>query len=102
MRVDQAASCGGGFGHGERINHDPTGVGAYERDVRDVVTTNLVDAVGDFEQAVQAVDLRLAPQAGVGLGWRIFVEELVRTHVPQRIAEGAVDHWRFKLGKESL
>ena len=69
---------------GERIDHDPAGRALDEGDVRDVVAARLPDAGRHLEQAVDGVELRLAPEArvdGVGIR-RALLDEVVLADVP--------------------
>ena len=90
--LDEPPRGGGRLARGERVDHDPAGLPLDDRHVRDVVAAHLVDAARHLEQAVQIVELRLAPQARVHRGGRVAVEESVRGRVPDARARLARDH----------
>ena len=89
----------------QRIEHDPARIAADEGDVRHVVAAHLIDAVHDFEQAEEVVDLGVAPEAGVGGVGRIgggvgAVEERVGLLAPHHLAVFAGDLQRIGCGDE--
>ena len=52
------------------VDDDPPRIAFYETHVRQITTADLVDAVADFEQPADRIQLRLTPQAGIdGIGW---------------------------------
>lgn len=96
----------GGFGaldaH-ERIEHDPAGFAGDERDVRHVVAAYLVDSVHHLEEAVQVVELGVAPKTrvcriGRACGGSVLgIEEGVRLLAPNNFAV-LVDDFQFVGG----
>lgn len=90
--------CGAGaFDAHERIEHDPAGIACHERDVGHVVAAHLVDAFDHFEEAVQVVELRVAPQARVGGSGR-FGGRAVGS-VEKRVGLLAPDHLAALVGQ---
>lgn len=49
----------------QRVDNNNAFLALNERNVRDILAAHLIHFIGDFEQARNAVDLRLTPQAGV-------------------------------------
>ena len=62
-----------------------------QRHVRNVVAAHLVNAGHDFEQAVLAIQHRLAPEARVHGRRRVALHEVVRGHVPGVATIGSGD-----------
>ena len=115
MLGDQVVGRLGGFRGNQRIEHDPAGFGLHEGDVGQVIAAHLVDAVGDFEQAVQHVQLGIAPQARIDRVRRGLVETdvgLIGLQIPDHIALGTLDgqdvgvamkpFWAFSKSVRSL
>ena len=77
------------LGGGQRIDQDQAGVALDHRHVGDVEAAQLIEPVGDLEQAVGQVEPRHAPQAGIDRGRRqLAVDEGVLAQVPQHRAAG--------------
>ena len=94
LPVERERRCGG-FRGDERIDDEHAGLALDERDVREVEAAHLVDAGNDLEQAVDRVQLRLAPEAGVGgFRHRALEEGAVGLVVPDHTAVGIVDDAR--------
>lgn len=74
--VEVHAGARGGDG-GERVDDDDAAGGFDDRHVGERETADLIDAVGDFEEAVDLVELRLPPQTGIDGGGRLLREERV-------------------------
>ena len=89
--LDQSPRGGGGLLRGQRVDDDPAGLALDDRHVRDVVAAHLMDAARHLEQAVQIVELRLAPQARVHARGCFAGEERVGRRVPDD-APFALDH----------
>ena len=86
----------------QRVDDDPARVAGDERDVRDVVPARLPQPVVDLEQAVDVVQLRLAPQARVdrvGIGGALL-DERVAADSPTP-ARRALDHPGRVLGDQA-
>ena len=49
----------------QRVDNNNAFLALNECNVRDILAAHLIHFIGDFEQARNAVDLRLTPQAGV-------------------------------------
>ena len=85
LGVGQGEAVAGAHRGGEWIDDDPAGLTLDEGDVRDVVVAGLPDAGRHLEQAVDAVQLRLSPQArvhSVGAG-HVGRHEVAARHVPR-------------------
>ena len=88
------------LGGEQRVDDDQRGVAFDDRHVGDVEAAHLVDAVGHLEQAVDRVELRLAPQARVdAVGGVVLLQEIVGLHVPDRARSGA-GHQRIGHGAD--
>ena len=83
---------GGALGRDEWVDHDDPGVTLDDGHVREVEAANLVDAVGDLEQAVRHAQLGLSPQTGVDRLDPVSLQEVVRHEIEDdpslRVAEG--------------
>ena len=92
----------GGGGVGERIDDHPAVAALDEGDVADVVAPRLPATGGDLEQAVDHVELGLAPQAGVhGVGIRgVLLDERPPVDVPRR-PRRTLDHAGVVLGDQT-
>ena len=66
----------------ERVDHDHSRLALHESDVGDVIAPHLVDGGHDLEQAVHAVELGHAPQAGMDRVRSVRIHESVAVHVP--------------------
>ncbi len=86
--VGEFETRAGGLLAREGVDDQPAVVGGDERDVAEVVTACLPDAVGHLEQAVDGVEATLPPQAGVhGVRCRLVgAEEVVVGDIPDRAA----------------
>jgi len=71
---------------GQGIHHDPAGFAFNQGDVGNVKTAQLINAIGDFEQANLGVEPRVAPQAGVDRIGRLPGHKLVGIKVMQDTA----------------
>ncbi|MNQ71359.1 hypothetical protein D3C85_860230 [compost metagenome] len=94
----------GRLGAHQRVEDDPAAVALDEGDVGEIVPAHLVDAVGDLEQAVLNVQLRVAPQAGIDAVRRRLVqgdELLVALQVPDHLAVGVRDGQGLRLGDKA-
>ena len=70
----------------EGVDHDPAVIRAQEAHDREVEPSGLVDAVGDLEDAGDRVELALTPEARVGAGRRVAVEEAPAIEIPRDVA----------------
>src|SRR6185295_8117824 len=68
----------------ERVDEDPPALAVDEAQVGEVVAAHLVDTGYDLEEAVDAVQLRLAPEARVDARRRVARDERVAPRVPDR------------------
>ncbi len=91
---------GGTLARRQSVDDDPAGLAFDQRHVGDVEAAQLVDAVGDLEQADLCVQHRMAPQAGVDGGRRGAVDELEGIEVDQYRAVCA-DDLAFGPGDEA-
>jgi hypothetical protein len=82
---------GGRFARGERIHHDPARLALDQGDVGEVEAAQLPDALRDLEQSDMVVELRLAPQAGMGGDGCVALQEGKTVEVPQHPAIGILD-----------
>jgi hypothetical protein len=81
-----------GFGAGERIDDNETGVAYDDGHVRHVEAADLIDAVADSEDACAGQEPRVAPEAGVHAVRRFALEEIVSGEIPDDSgAVGAAD-----------
>ena len=88
--------------HGdERVDHDHAGVALDDGHVREVETPHLVDALGHLEQALDAVQPGLAPQARVCGRGTVLLEEPVAVVVPDHPARLVVDDPWLQCGDEA-
>jgi hypothetical protein len=71
---------------GQGIHHDPAGFAFNQGDVGNVKTAQLINAIGDFEQANLGIEPRVAPQAGVDCVGRLPGHKLVGIKVMQDTA----------------
>ena len=84
-----------GLRRDEGVDDEHARVALHEGDVGEVEAAHLVDAGDDLEQAVDRVQLRLAPEAGVGgFRHRALEEGAVGLVVPDDAAVGIVDDAR--------
>ncbi|MND88254.1 hypothetical protein D3C80_802750 [compost metagenome] len=86
--VVEVQRCLGSFGRNQRVEDGNAILALDDGHVRQVVVADLVDAVGDLEQARNINQLGLAPEARVG-GLRChfaFFDEGVLGRVPDHIA----------------
>ncbi len=70
------------LGGDQRVDHEDARVALDDRHVREVEAAHLVDALGHLEQAVDRVQLPLAPEARVHRLRAVRVEEPVGVRVP--------------------
>ena len=61
----------------ERIDHDQTGSALHDSHVGVRETADLIDAIGDLEQAVNGVELGLTPEAWIDRGRRVVLQEFI-------------------------
>ena len=74
---------------GQRVHQYPPGIALDNRHVRQIVTPDLVEPVGDLEQPVNVVEGCLAPQAWIDRGrgiLSILIDKIVGWHVPDLAA----------------
>ena len=77
----------------QRIDQDQPAVAFDDGHVGDVEAAHLVDAVGDLEQAVDRVELRLPPQARIDRRRHlVLLQERIGFCVERRPAAGPGDH----------
>ena len=83
----------GGLGRDHRIDDGNSLLTLDDRHVRQILIADLVDAVGDLEEAGDIDELRLAPQAGVDRVRRClaFLDEVILGRVPDQISGLALD-----------
>ena len=87
LLVHQSLGGLGALHRHEGIKDDPAGIALDESDVGHVVAPDLVDAVGDLEQAVDVVELGIAPQAGVdSVGGVGILQEGIGVLTPDHLA----------------
>ena len=80
------------LGEGQRVDDDDAAVALDDRHVGEIEAAHLVQAVGDFEQAVQPVQARHAPQARIDrIGRALVLEKAERGHVPDDLPLRAED-----------
>ena len=102
--VDEGQGRLGGVWRNERIKDDPAFVALDEGDVGEIETTDLIDVVGDLEQAVLHGELGVAPQAGVdGIGGRLVQAYvgLVLLQIPDDVALVILDGQGLWLGDKA-
>ncbi len=88
-----------GLGRDQRVDQDQAGGALDDGQVRQVHAAHLVDAVADLEEAVDGVELRLAPEARVHRVGRLRVlQEGVALHRPGRPRRVAARHGRIGHG----
>ena len=105
MLADQIIGCLRGFRRNQRIEYDPSALRFNEGDVGQIVAPDLIDALGDLEQAVEHAQLGIAPQARVDRVRRRLVEadiRLVSFQIPDDIAFGIPDGQGFRGGDEAF
>ena len=101
LPVERERGCGGLRGD-EGVDDEHAGLALDEGDVGEVEAAHLVDAGDHLEQAVDRVELRLAPEAGVGAVGRGALEEgPVGLVVPDDAAVGIVDDARLEPSDEA-
>ena len=83
----------GNFGRRQRIDQDQPAVALDHRHVGDVEAAQLIEAVGDHEQAVGHVEPGHAPQARVHrVGRQLAIDEGIFAKIPQYRAAGRAHH----------
>ena len=85
----ESQRCGCGLARCQRVDHDEPSLALDQRHVGEVEAAQLVDAVGDLEQACLGVELGVAPQAGIDCVGRLALDELESVEVDQQAAVGA-------------
>ncbi len=85
----------------ERVDEDDAGVALDDRHVRQVEAPHLVDPRRHLEQALDGVELGLAPQAGVGRRRAVLAEEVVGVVVPHHPAVRVVHDAGLERGDEA-
>ena len=101
MAIDQLHRRIHGFGGGQRVNDNPTGIAFDESHIGEVIAAHLVNALGHFKQAMNGIEARLPPQAGVHRVGARAVEIFEIGHVPDHAAGRVFNHQRFRLGQLS-
>ncbi|CAI8178065.1 MAG: Uncharacterised protein [Alphaproteobacteria bacterium] len=86
MAVDQLHRRIHGFGGGQRVNDNPTRIAANKSDIGKVIAAHLVNALGHLKQAVNGIEPRLPPEAGVHRIGPRAVEIFKIGHVPHHAA----------------
>jgi hypothetical protein len=84
----------------QRVDDEHALVALDQGHVRHVEAPDLVNAVGHLVQAVLGGELGLAPQAGVGGGRAVGVQERPG-HVPDHAAVGGLDDHRVERGDKA-
>ena len=103
MLLEQLPGGADRFGGDERIEDNPTGLAAHERDVGEIEATDLINARDDFVEAVIVVELRLAQQRGMdAVEVILLVEELEPLHVPCDMTRIRLDLQFLHWGNEPL
>lgn len=92
MRAVQAQRRRRGLHRDERADHDHPGIALDEGDVGQAQAADLVDAIGDFEQALPGVQRRLTPQARVDAVRRITGQGRVSIVVTDHLTSGVAHH----------
>lgn len=82
--LDVESEAGPGrLGGDQGIDHDEAALALEDRHVRDVESTDLIDALADLEEPVVQVEARLPPQAGIHRRRRLgMLEESVVAETP--------------------
>jgi hypothetical protein len=76
----------------QRVEDDEPGISLDDRHVGGVEAADLIDPIGDLEQAVRQVEPGLPPQAGVNRGRRpLAVEEPIGAEIPDDAAVGRLE-----------
>ena len=70
LRCDQFVTGTGCCFGGEWVDNDPAFCALYKRDVRNVITTHLPHAIGNFKKTVMRIELGVTPQTWVHRFWR--------------------------------
>jgi hypothetical protein len=96
-RLPEVPPCEGQCGRcrlsgSQRVDEDPARVPDQDRQVGEVVTTHLVDAVGHPIEPVLVVELRLAPQARVHAVRGLALFEGVLRGIPDDPTRGVANH----------
>ena len=103
LLVDERLRCLGTFHRHQQVKHDPAAVPAHEGDVGHVVAAHLIDAIGDFKQAIDMVHLRVTPEAWIGGVRRLGVlQEAVGILAPDDLALCVRDFQRFRCRDQPL
>ena len=71
-----------GFRCAERVHYNNTSITLNNRHVRDVVASDLIDSVGNLEQAMYTRQLALSPQFWVDGSWASILEEGILLAIP--------------------
>ena len=69
LRGDQFVTGAGCCFSGQWVNNDPAFCSLNKGDVRDVLTTHLPYAIGNFKKTMMRIELGMTPQAGVHRFW---------------------------------
>ena len=97
LLVDERLRCLSTFHRHQRVKHDPAAVPTHEGDVGHVVAAHLIDAIGDFKQAIDVVHLRVTPKAWIGGVRRLgILQEAVGILAPDDLAIFVSDFQRFR------
>ncbi len=92
---------GRGLGADQRVDDDDPGVTFDEADVGQVESTDLIDPLDNFVEALLGAQLALPPQAGVYCVRRIAVQERVNIVVPHHSSVGRLDDAGFQRPDEA-
>ena len=90
LSCDEIVTIASGLLGGERVDDQPAGIPAHERDVGDVVATYLVHALTNLEKAMMMIELRMTPQTGVHCVGSLVAhcEEFVVIHIDDSASGG--------------
>ena len=91
----------GGLGRDQRVDDDDPALALDHVHVREIEAAQLVEARCDLEEAGDAVEAALAPEARVGGLRALLGEEVVGGHVPDDLAAIVLDPRRFEAGDEA-
>jgi hypothetical protein len=83
MAAGLGERCARRLGRSQGVDQDPAGLPLDQRHVGEVVAAHLMDTVRHLEEAVNPIELRLAPQARVDARGRIARHERVVPGAPR-------------------